>query len=543
MRTLTCRTFVVLAGILSACGARPIGHCSPAGSEDDPIAATRVNTIMGTQGPFQFRLASYGRECVGDFAGSIRPANRNAHGLMDASGDDVLVPAKYSLVLPISETTAIVWRNDDERGMMYEFGRGETGPAPFEGSGRLMGTNTELSTPVAGSPTLNIYLGRGEIRQINNIGDCRQYSDYVVADFTTDDGAEVSIVFDASMRQARSPVVGRVETWRMAVGGRTTDVRGMQGAPVDLASRMIEVSHPDLPYGQLYFPLLPDGRPASLPEGAIGVLPMKVADHLPPGSGDLLSLETAFGWAIVYPTDDGLEIAPVAATLEEALRRGPSAPRLSAWRQDGYLYFGRDLAGRWRVFGNGFVNVEQAIASGPGFGSPEEAEFARIAAIREAGRQRRLADEERERELIEHRRQEGLREWARIQAGGRLCGPNTRPGILPPEGLERYFRECEVDPNFIRNLGPGVSAEARAVAERRANTAAEEYQRARAEAEHERFFGGPQSQGDPWAQGLAAAEAAARSSHNAFMQRAQQTYMTNLRAWNSGAQNWYSSRP
>lgn len=543
MRRLACMLAALGAGlVLSAGDASAQSGCRPAGSEARPVASPRINTIMGTNGPFQFRMASFGRRCEGDADGHIRPERPNAKGLMDARGRRVLVPAAYVQVLPISETIAIVWRAHGQDGVMYEFGRGETGPAPVRGFGRLMGSDRELSTPVAGRPTLNVYLGGGQVRQINDIADYRQYENYVIADFTID-GAEVSAVFDASMREPRSPVVGRIDPFRMITPAALGDARLVYGAPFDLASRAMEMDHPDLPYGRVYMPLAADGRAAALPDGALGVIPMKVVHNPPPGSADQVRRDLALGWAVVFPSRDGVEIAPVTGTLAEALQRAPTAPRLSGWRQDGNLYFGRDMQGQWRNFHVGFTNLEEALASGPAFASVEEARFGFFAELRERGRLERLARAEREREYAEHLRQEGVRQWARLQAGGRLCGPDTRPGILPPEGLERYFRECDVDPNFIRNLGPGVSAEARATATRRAEVVAEEYARERAEAERERFFGGPESAGDPWARGLAAAEAAAQASHNAFVQRAQQTYMTNLNAWNSGAQNWYYSRP
>jgi hypothetical protein len=540
---------------LTGCAASTIDRygrvCRSAGSEDRPIAAPRVHTIMGTSAPFQFRFASYGRRCEGALEGSIQTLERNSHGLMDARGRRVLVPAKYVRVLPIDETRALVWSSSEGEPMIYEFGRGEIGSAHFQGAGRLMGPDEELSTTAAGSDTLNVYLGRGEVRQIHNLVDYRQYQDYSIVDFTTGDGAEVSVVFDAAMRQQRSPIVGRIDPWTMMRGDQPLDEQRQMDAPVDLASRSMRVSHPDLPNDYLYFPLQPDGTPAALPERAMGVMPMRIVRDHPNSTGREANYRhIAMGWVVVYPAGDGFEIAPFGGTLAETLERAPSLRRMSAWyhyddrgpmgwHHLSTRYFGRDSAGRWRSFFPGFVDFDRILDSDRTYASVEEALFVADAARREQGRLERLAREEREREYAEYLRQEGVREWARIQSGGRLCGPDTRPGLLPPEGLERYFRECDVDPSFIRTLGGGVSAEARAIAENRTRVVAEENATARAAAERERFFGSPESQGgDPWAQGLSQAQSAAQSSTNAFIQRERETYRRNLDAWNSGAQNW-----
>lgn len=568
MRILVASLVVLFAGMASN-DSFAQENCRNVGSLTRPAPHGPVLTIQAANGPFSFREGRIGQRCetTGD-PNFIRPLQSSGgyKGLLDAAGRRTLVRAEYVLVTPINATHAIVQRDYSSAPMLYEFGRGEIGPSPHVGQVRLMGAVgvqniPAIVTPVVIGPTTTIFLGGGRIETLSNVTDVMQFETFVLAHMNIN-GAEASQVFDAAMSEPRSPVVGRVEPWRIAPYGdrrfgTPLDSNQLEAYPQDLAARTITPNHPDLP-DQLYLPLGQDGRPIPLPEGAIGVFPISYHN----ASYDIMvRRNVAHGWGIVFVTPRGFEITigeGVAANVIAASAnayRWTGVRRYTRWAPGGEPRPGispptaindwwllRDASGRWRpASGTGLW------ANGPGAedgfatreGAIAQAEVIWRANIERINLER--AQAEAERQAQERRFAE--EQWRQIQSGQRgLCDSGTFVGGLPNEGLERYMQQCRVSPEFVAQYRSRLSTSTFSAATERAREAEERYREEQAQLEYDRFFGGPVQPSDPWAAGLRAMQEAVDQQYDAVLAQQNRVYQQNLEAWNSGAQNWRYER-
>jgi len=504
-------------------------RCRETGSEARPAATGQVFEIRTPSGPFRFRKAEWTRRCS---------RNGNAWveskvGLTDETGRRPLVAARYDDVTPISDTMALVRTgNGAQPYRYYQYGVGETGVSPYFHAG--LRTNDQVATPTAssspnGDGDLFIFEGASAPTRVvgGQVALMSGASSNLLVNFTNDAGQPLSRIVDPAMRPL-SPVIGRVEVWTtfptsFAFNGPTTQF------PREVVSQAMRFEHPLLPYDTLYIPITADGTPLPLPEGAVGVFPLK-RSNLPPGA---LFGDQTFGWAVVFPTRDGFEIAPVLAPLAQALQQAPTARRYTGMRRSPTdLLMLRDAEG-WRPATPALEPIHYIPAEAV-FSDPDEGFLVVAQTWREQSRRQSLERREREAQLAAARQAQADAQWARVASGEvSLCG-NVNPSFLPPVGLERFFRECDIDRNTQAIFGSKVSAEALAMAVRRRDSAEQQL----AEQRRQRAQQAPQTSGDPWARGVAAAEAAVDASMNAFMQRQNETYQRNLAAWNSGAQNW-----
>ncbi len=511
-------------------------RCRTQGTEARPIPGP-VLQIRTPAGPFRYRSAGWERNCTGE---SGNTWVRRASGLTDETGRRVLIPARYEHVYPISDTTALVGSGGAEPYRLYRFGVGEVGPTPYYHAQMMI--EGASATAIAWSSwhgnqirTLFVFDGRSEptaTPRVSGLREMRGVSRNYTLNFTTDKGHPVSIILDPAMRPL-SPVIGRTEVWTtfpvdFNFNGSTLHF------PRDLVSQTMRFEHPLLPYDGLYIPVAPDGTPLPLPAGAVGVFPLK-RSHEPHA---ILADET-FGWAVVFPTREGFEIAPVHAPLALALQQAPSAKRYTGMRRFSEIVMLQDASG-WRPMTSTLQPVRY-MPAGAVYADAEEG----FLTVREtwARETDRMIENRRQQQaaLDEARRQEGEAMWTRVQSGAApLCSAN--PGVLPPAGLNRYFQECDVDSNTRKVLAPRVSAEAMAMARKRADTASARLAEDR-ERQAEARFAAARPAGDPWARGLAASQAAADASFNTFMQRQNDVYQSNLAAWNSGAHNWRPAGP
>ena len=505
-------------------------QCRDIGSATRPIADDATFEIQTPNGPFRFREASRSRQC------ERRAPVLLAKGLMDASGRRVLVPAAYDLVFPISDTLALVGPGGQQPYRFYEYGVGERGVSPYfhvelvkTGSSATVMAWTSWDTSKL--RRLFIFAGKAEPVAVDHVQGFsplftpysevyNKWPNYLLT-MTSSDGQTVSRLFDGRLRPI-SPVIGAVEVWRTAPAG--TNPYG--GVRQDIVSHSMRFRHPLLPYDGLYIPISPDGLPLPMPAGAIGVFPLKSSEL-----SHSVSRDHTYGWAIVFATPSGFEIASVQAPLQQALREAPTAPRYLGMRRGTQsLVMVRDQNG-WRTLHADYltpVNDDVFETAEAGFAA---ADLRLDATIRQKQEVRTAA--------LESRRQEYEGIWTKVQSGETsLCSVHG-PNYLPGDGLERFFRECPVERAMLRNLASLVSDDALAIA--RTRTSGIESEQAEAWAEQEQARLNSQQSSSPrdaWAQGLAAAHAAVDSSFNAFTTQQNAVYQRNLQAWNNGAQNW-----
>jgi hypothetical protein len=381
---------------------------------------------------------------------------------------------------------------------------------------------------------------------LRNLEGLARRGDVLLAHFRAEDGAEVSRFLDLK-GQPVSPVVGDISEWRFWKPSSAAADKA------EFVSSMGKFEHPLLPYGQLFMPLKPDGSPAPLPEGAMGVFPLQTWASTDALDRSRRSDLQAFGWAVVYPTADGIEIAPVMANLAETLRQAPTARRYAgmqrrtasmtssnAFISDVMLVRSRD-DGRWRPVLAQDLTPAQHNMGDAGFTDPDLA-YRMYVEDRKAHQQRIvLAREETKRQEDEFLRKRAAESWARVKGAGTLCSNPYVVQQLPTEAVNQYLRTCPVtDPWVLKNRS---DADPAAVEEgRRKYDAHVAKQWAENNAATRAKFGidgvARGGGGDPWATGLAAAQAASQASMNAFTAQQNAVYQRNLKAWNSGAQNW-----
>lgn len=527
---------VAFASALSVAPAQA-GQCKgkDEGSPTKPVEATPAQTQHG----FRYTEGYYRRRCD---SGNLH----TYFGAFTADGRKPLVPAKYHRVRVISPTTALVQIDDDAPFRYYRFGKGEAGPAPFADVSALTARGSDVDVAFATSArgaglrdpgramTYYLFDASGSPVELRNLMRLRRYGGVLVADLELE-GTPVSRLLDLQGRTV-SPFIGRIDAWQTvpAEWNATADDK----EPVGLLATIARLDHPDLPFNLLYMPVDDQGRPRAMPEGAIGVIPLPESPH------PMTEPKKAFGWAVVYGTPDGFQLAPSFTRLEAALSAKPTVGGLrraahlmtSSNRFIEDVYAARSLAdGRWRIADRYALKpVAFPGADSGGYGSSDEAYLAYVTAqqARQAGISRAIAEERAAQSArIAVWKQE---EWARIQASGKICERAPQVVSLGREALTALLRSCNVsDPGAFaaarrEGVDPAVIAAAKGVYDKEQSRVAALLAPPSA----------PAGGSDPWAAGLAAAQRASAASQNAFVAQQAAVYMRNLNAWNSGAQNW-----
>ncbi|MDO9338883.1 MAG: hypothetical protein Q7T61_21015 [Caulobacter sp.] len=510
--------------------------CTVIGSVAKPAADGAVKQLPGG---FRFYLGRYRKDCRG--AGS-----EFGYGLLSAEGK-VLVPAKYpGGAVPISSRAAIVQPVRDGPLKLFLFGKGERQGLPYEEIYDYQSFHDNLRLPIAQSAKgadgrRDYFLFRDDsetpvtLKGLTAIG---RFGSVLLASLTID-GQPVSRVLDLR-GEPLSPIVGRIETWHTVPANDSYRQINWVKLPHDLIATVGAFRHPDLPYGKLYLPLDEAGRPLPLPAGAIGVMPL--SEHADPTMAEPL----AFGWAVIYAAPDGFRIAPGLTGLRAALAAPPTLSGLvrqtagmtssNAFIQD--VYAARTIAdGRWRIVDRMTLKPVALPGNPAGFATTDAAYGAYLTDKR--GFQQSIIRQQVAARAAQDAADARWRdsEWARIRGQGSVCKEAPRVLALGREALTALLSQCPViDPRALQvaarlGVDPGVIAKGRA---------SYDAQQAR-NAELLRPPPPPARGADPWAAGLAAAQAAADDSFNSFAQRQTSVYMQNLNAWNSGAQNWCCS--
>ncbi|RYD68603.1 MAG: hypothetical protein EOP58_00135 [Sphingomonadales bacterium] len=523
--------------MLPSSAANANGNCTLVGTAAKPIPDGDLYYLPSG---FAYRNARVTKDC------GPRARYQVSYGLLATNGK-VLIPGKYHRIYPISGTSAVVQLSDGAPLRIYRYGKGEVAAYPQYKIGALIApgrSRVQISiaeTAPAPGGVRDYYLYSGESDEpvvLKNLIKLDRFDDAVIAHFVID-GQPVSRVLDLHGRTA-SPIVGRIDAWQTVPEKRSlTDWEKIKSydSPVELVASLGDVGDPDLPFRRLYLPLDGNGIPLPMPAGALGVMP------LPVQAVQSTRTSNAYGWAVIYASGEGFQVAPSFTALRQALTARPSLTGLSRATagltasnrliQDAYAARGL-VDNRWRI-----VNIFdlKPKASGPGYSTSAEAYAVYVGAAQ--GRQTQISREIAAERAVEAKANAVWREseWARIRTAGTVCAEAPRVVSLGVEALSALMKNCTVsDPRAFKaaaatGVAPALIAAARsrydAVQQRDAALLAPP--------------SAPIGTSDPWAAGLSAAMSASNNSYNSFVAQQNSVYARNLNAWNSGAQNWCCS--
>lgn len=515
LRTLLLATLLLPALAPAPSEAQGRGDCRQVRR---PHVAAQVVEVTGPGGTFRFRAAYTGEHCRRG-AGYLRT------GLADENGRLLVpptLPDRLVRIVPIDGTRALV---DAGNRYVYDFAGGRRADAlvvrPEDGSEdpAAPAGAAEAGLPVPHTVVLPLRDGgRAEFRNawVEIAGDR-----LVVQTFGAD-GEPLSQLWSVE-GEALTPVVGRIEAWRSYPGD--TD------ASVAMLSRLFRLESADFDSTMLFLPLDRAGAPLPLPDSAIGVFPIGMGA----ANNRYVTLPRTRGWGIVHLRGGGVRVAVVQARLADALQRPTPAFELYTGFRPATVCEGSVCAryvaqrhGAWT-----FVDHVLRPVTFPGLALPTSFPDPDVALALARERQR-MSPEERI-------RLEAEQQWAMIQRGtASVCGPRVKPGLLPREGLERHFRECVVSAYTLQQHAAAVTPEARAIAAART----EEFRTTRA-AENARWQRELADARDreaavenAWARGIEVAQRSAAVVVDAALARQYDRYWRNLRAYNSGEQNW-----
>ncbi|MFN7165366.1 MAG: hypothetical protein ACK4P2_11165, partial [Hyphomonas sp.] len=498
--------------------------CTAIGSAAKPRSEERFVELASAP-HFRFSAAISGKTCM-------KGKSEIHRGIVDVGGL-MLVPAKYASVVVLTPSLAAV---TDLKGQvrLYNIGKGEGGKAPFSQTGYFgwhqdawrigFGYNEKAS----GLRDYFIYSNAaGTPVRISDVSEVQRAGKLFVADFTAADGAEVSRLIDDSGALV-SPIVPRIEIWtsvpptsHFTYSSDDTYRKKINDQPAELVSKIGKLDEAAASAEHVYLPLSDDGTPLPLAPGAIGVIPLM------PEPGHV---RHAFGWATVFASPGGLEFAIAYGDLQASLAQGASAPRVRALRwhvmptgtafRDARHYLTVQDERGWRPvlanklsqpgdmpFGGSFETSEAAVAA---YASALQAKDQRVAAATQAYYQEREQEALRwaaVREQAEASKRAGNEAvWRTAKSDGTLC--ENEAGLLdwPTAGVEDFLLNCPVTLRVTLDKRTDASASAlRAGWDKYAV-----HERQMFDEAHQRMNGSANlgSGGDPWAAGLAAAQAA-----------------------------------
>lgn len=487
-------------------------------------------------------------------------------GLADSDGK-LLVPAIYNRVVPLSATVVAVqpaiavkaFYQEREPWRLYVIGKGEVGPSPWKfiwdpewnGERTAIGWNGAYE---GGAAEYFVISGDPDNPvPIRNLGGSARTAGeptiehnqgMLIVHFTAADGAAVSRILDFRGKPV-SPVLGAIERWDTYAPLWAHEFKDPnypaknRAIAVDYLSIVMTADHPVLPYRKLYVPIAPGGQPLPLPNGVIGVVPLK---FLGAPNNDNVTL----GWGLIEDGNGGLKIRAAFGTLADVIARAPSLPSytgLARFNQsmtdrNGFIrdVFAYRKAGesQWRIL-DAMQWITAPSDGDPVTGRDAREAYANYVANRMAFQRNAVAEYERERAAGAARAAVELEGRHKEVLAGDYCNwYHQGSPMLATKTIDHILANCKITTdaffNFARSLGANPELLAKAEYS---------YWEARGRYAVPIPPAPPGSFTSPnWEAWGNAIIQSAKDNTDTFIRDQRREYYKNMEAWNRGRQNW-----
>jgi hypothetical protein len=488
------------------------------------------------------------------------------YGMTDASGK-VIVPFKYSDVVPISTTGAIVRDHPTDKPESYRYkvftaGKGEGKDRfDFQSVGLLgppaaclSGNSGDVALAAVGTNAFNlggkvhatIFKPDGSFRRLDYLavkdgldsGAVQRVGDVLLIRWKDDSNIKRAGLLDIYGNQV-SPVLGGVQVWETYPAGYRENASGRACRSNEALSTEMFFEGPSLDrdparpfYGPLLTPVGVDGQPLALPKGVIGMFPVNKRDPYMRRGDRITEI-----WAVVFASAAGFEFTMHPGTPAEALAVAPTATRyLSLTRTGRYdLPVAQHASdGLWRTWN--FMSPETVGIAAPtaqAAGDSAVNLFLAEAQANEAARLSAKAEAEAKQREGEQQRHAAYLASLSQQMGTPAFCNNPMPTTAGFNFILHYMENCAQRATFMEfaiaaeaGVGPDIIARARQTSAKASEQRQRETDWARA-AELARLEGTSSYYPGQWSSaiqnaGNAAVDAINKSSDNWLQQRQDQ---------------------
>lgn len=117
---------------------------------------------------------------------------------------------------------------------------------------------------------MHVFAGGAQPLELRSVEETVVLGGIAITSFFDSSSTSPSRIYTHNLREPLSPVLGRVRAWRE----QPADGSGAQGRPVLISRAMRVDGHPLFRVGHVHLPIDSTGMPLSLPDRAIGVIPI-----------------------------------------------------------------------------------------------------------------------------------------------------------------------------------------------------------------------------------------------------------------------------